>query len=220
MNTISCIILNDHNRDIKKTLESVKWCDEVIVWTKSVNSDWARARNEAMVTAKNEWVLFVDSDEVISTPLRQGFAGQADGYFIKRRDIFWGHEMRFGEAGRTKLLRLGRKSAGKWVRKVHEYWDIKISEELDNVLIHYPHPTIKDFINQINFYTEIDSKELLKEGKKFSYFRLIVNPMGKFLKNYLLRLGFLDGIAGFVYAFMMSFHSLVVRVKMHENHGL
>ncbi|MDO8514877.1 MAG: hypothetical protein Q7S14_00090, partial [bacterium] len=104
----------------------------------------------------------------------------------------------------------------KWVRKVHEFWDIKNTGELEEYLIHYPHPTIFDFINQINLYTETDAKELLKEGKKFSYFRLICNPIGKFIQNYFLKLGFLDGSAGFVYAFMMSFHSLVVRVKMHD----
>lgn len=217
MNKISAIILNDHGRNIEKTLASLKWCDEIIVWTKPVNGDWAKTRNEAMATAKNDWVLFIDSDETLSTPLRQGFAGQADGYFIKRRDVFWDHEMKFGEAGTTKLLRLGKKSVGIWKRKVHEFWDIQNAGTLDNVLLHYPHPTIKDFIDQINFYTEIDAKELLKEGKKFSYFRLIANPLGKFLLNYVCKLGFLDGPAGFVYAFMMSFHSLVVRVKMRSN---
>ncbi len=218
MNTISCIILNDNNRDIKKTLESVTWCDEIIVWTKPINGDWARARNEAMTTAKNDWVLFIDSDEILNEPIK--INNNFDGFFIKRHDIFWNHEMRFGEAGKTKLLRLGKKSAGKWKRKVHEFWDIKNPGEIKEYLIHYPHPTIKDFIDQINSYTEIDAKELQTEGKKFSYFRLIFNPVGKFMQNYFLKLGFLDGIQGFVYAFMMSFHSLVVRIKMHENHGL
>lgn len=216
---ISAIILNSDNRNIEKTLKSVLWCDEVIVWTKPVSGDWAKARNEAMATARNEWVLFVDSDEVINKQIIR-IDNRFDGYRLKRRDVFWRHEMRFGEAGRTKLLRLGKKSAGLWKRKVHEYWDIKNISELKEYLIHSPHPKISDFINQINSYTEIDAKELLREGKKFSYFRLIFNPLGKFIQNYFLRFGFLDGLAGFVYAFMMSFHSLVVRVKMHENHGL
>lgn len=215
MNKISAIILNDHGRNIEKTLASLRWCDEIIVWTKPVNGDWAKARNEGMATSKNDWVLFIDSDEILTGPIN--INNNFDGCFIKRRDVFWGHEMKYGEAGTTKLLRLGRKSAGKWVRRVHEYWDIQNAGTLDNILLHYPHPTIRDFIDQINFYTEIDAKELLKEGKKFSYFRLIANPLGKFLLNYVCKLGFLDGPAGFVYAFMMSFHSLVVRVKMRSN---
>jgi glycosyltransferase involved in cell wall biosynthesis len=218
MNKISAIILNSNNRNIDKTLKSVEWCDEVIEYKEPIKGDYAAARNNAMQLAKNEWVLFIDSDEIINKPIK--INNNYDGFFIKRRDIFWNHKMRFGEAGTIKLLRLGKKSAGEWKRKVHEYWDIKNTGQLEEYLIHYPHPTIKSFIDQINFYTEIDAQELIKDGKKFSYFRLFVNPVGKFLQNYFLKLGFLDGIAGFAYAFMMSFHSLVVRVKMREIHGL
>lgn len=214
MNKISAIILNSDHRNIEKTLESVKWCDETIVWTRPINGNFAQARNEAMATAKNDWVLFVDSDEILSSPIIVN--DNFDGYFLPRRDIFWNHKLRFGEAGSTKLLRFGKKSAGKWQRKVHEYWDIKNAGALDGIIRHYPHPTINDFIRQINYYTDID----VNEQKKFSYFRLFLNPPGKFILNYFLKLGFLDGMPGLVYAFMMSFHSLLVRVKMWESHGL
>lgn len=210
----SAIILNSDERSIEKTLKSLNWCDEVIVWKKPVNGDWAKARNEALKTAKNEWVLFVDSDETINK--FQIPNDGKDGYFIRRRDIFWGRELKFGEAGKTKLLRLGKKGAGKWERKVHEFWNINNTGEINACIMHYPHQTVKEFINKINLYTDIDAHELLKEGKKFSYFRLFANPIGKFMQNYFIYLGLLDGWAGFTYAFMMSLNSLIVRVKLHE----
>ncbi|MEK7565928.1 MAG: hypothetical protein AAB506_02700, partial [Patescibacteria group bacterium] len=133
-----------------------------------------------------------------------------------RRDVFWGKELKHGEAGSIKLLRLGKKDAGEWQRKVHEVWQINgPTKTLNNYLYHYPHPTISEFLSSINNYTDID----ILEQKKFSYFRLIFNPPGKFIYNYFLKLGFLDGYPGLVYAFMMSFHSLLVRVKMWESHG-
>lgn len=218
---ISAIILNDHNRDIKKTLVSLKWCDEIIVWTKPINGNFAKARNEAMITAKNEWVLFLDSDETLKDDTLQTLQGvilkdEHDGFYLKRRDFFWNHEIKFGEAGSSRLLRFGKKSAGIWKRKVHEYWDIKNTAILDNLILHYPHSTVSEFLNSINRYTDID----VFEQKKFSYFRLFFYPPGKFIYNYVFKLGFLDGYPGLVYAFMMSFHSLLVRVKMWEKHGL
>ena len=215
MDKISAIVLNSDKRDITKTLKSIAWCDEVIVLDKPINGDFAKARNEAMATAKYEWVLFVDYDETVEQiPI---IDNKYDGYYLKRHDVFWGKKLKYGEVGSIKLLRLGKKTAGVWKRKVHEYWDIKNYGYLPIKIMHYPHPTVKSFIDQINTYTEIDAKELLNDGKNFSYFRLFANPAGKFINNYLLKLGFLDGWTGFVYAFMMSFYSLTVRVKMAAN---
>ncbi len=187
-------------------------------------TDFAAERNKLLEKAKEDWVLFVDSDEEVPEELNREILDlarmtQYEGYLIKRKDFFFGKWLRFGETGKIKLLRLGKKGAGKWERKVHEIWKIgetgKIGE-MKNPLLHYPHQTISSFIDSINRYTDIDAKELVQEGKKFSCFRVAANPLGKFLQNYFTRLGFLDGRAGFVHAFMMAFQSLVVRVKQYD----
>lgn len=114
------------------------------------------------------------------------------------------------ETANVRLLRLGKKDAGQWRRPVHEVWEISGPVGvLKNPLRHYPHPAIHEFIQTINRYTDL-------ETGKFSYFRLFANPIGKFIQNYFFRLGFLDGFPGFVMAYMMSFYSLVVRVKQAE----
>ncbi len=175
--------------------------------------DFALERNLSLQKAKTEWVLFVDTDEKVSPELEKEIKNittdtKYDGFYIKRKDYFLDKWLRFGETGSIKLLRLGRKRAGKWVRKVHEYWDIKNAGELKSLLLHYPIQSIE----KINFYSEIDAKE-------FGYFSLpeiFYKPLGKFIQNYFFRLGFLDGFPGFVHAWMMSFQSLVVRVKQYD----
>lgn len=186
-----------------------------IVLTKSDGpiTDFAKERNLLLENAKGEWVLFVDSDEEVTKELEEEILEQVqddmvDGYYIRRRDFFFGRWLHFGETGNIKLLRLGKKGTGKWVRKVHEYWDIKNAGELKNPLLHYPSLTIE----KINRYSEIDAKEF----NSFSYPEVLFKPVGKFIQNYFLRLGFLDGIPGFVHAFTMSLQSLVVRVKQYE----
>ncbi len=186
-----------------------------IILSKDSITDFAKERNLLLEKATTDWVLFIDSDEEVTPELEKEISSlepKKDGYLIKRQDFFLGKWLRFGETGNMKLLRLGKKGAGEWKRKVHEHWDIKNTGELKNSIFHRPHPSIKQFIDKINYYSDIDAKEF----KNFSLLDVLIKPIGKFIQNYFLKLGFLDGYPGFVHAFMMSFQSLVVRVKQYD----
>lgn len=175
-------------------------------------SDFAAARNKLLHEAKGDWVLFLDTDEKLSLELEKEIMStiddaKYDGYYIKRKDYFLGKWLRFGETGNIKLLRLGRKGVGRWRRRVHEFWDIKNAGQLKNPILHHPKWSIK----KINAYSDIDAKEF----GPFSY-RDLLKPAGKFFVNYILKFGFLDGLPGFIHAYLMSFQSLVVRVKQYD----
>ncbi len=241
------ILTHNEEKNIERCLRSVIWAGEILViddcsgdqtaalvsrfsrenrhchlLTRKLNGDFAAQRNFALSKTAGDWILFLDADEEVTPELaaeiQQTLAGTpCVGYFIKRSDSFRQRMLRHGETGRVKLLRLGRKEAGFWRRKVHEFWDIKgKTGELKTPLMHYPHPTVRDFLDSVNYYSGIDAGELAKEGKSFRYWRVVINPLGKFLQNYLLKRGLLDGEAGLVMAWLMSFQSLVVRVKMYE----
>lgn len=175
-------------------------------------TDFALERNLLLEKAKTEWVLFLDSDEKMSGELTNEILKQVQddkyqGYKIKRIDWFMGKWLKYGETGDIWLLRFGKKSAGKWKRKVHEYWDIKNVGKLKWTILHYP----KWSITKINQYSEVDAQEF----GKFEYWQL-VKPVAKFILNYFFKLGFLDGKAGFIHAYLMALQSLIVRVKQYE----
>ena len=88
--------------------------------------------------------------------------------------------------------------------------------QINGFLNHHPHPTLKEFINDINYYSSIRAEELFNRGIKTNIFEIIFFPFGKFVYNHFLNFGFLDGPAGFTYAFMMSFHSFLVRAKLYQ----
>lgn len=240
---ISVIILTkNEEKNIVDCIESLSFCDEIIVIddysddrtvelakrakahtvSRSLNGDFAAQRNFGLAQAKGEWVLFIDADERVDTSLRDEIIqstnhpiSQYNGFYIKRRDFMWGKELRHGETGSIKLLRLARKSKGKWEGRVHEVWKIQGAiGELQHALLHHPHQTITEFLQEINFYTSLRAQELYEKRVKTYWWSVILYPKAKFFVNYFLKRGFLDGLHGFIFAMMMSFHSFLFRGKL------
>lgn len=194
---------------------------EIITLKKDQITDFAKERNILLSKAKKDWVFFVDSDEEVTKKLEEEISRAVkdkgvQGYYVIRKDFMFGRELKhgefssFGRFGNSKILRLARKNAGKWKRPVHEFWDIKgRTKVLKNPLLHYPHKDLSSFISNINRFSILHAKALSLEGKKSSLLKIIVWPVGKFFYNLILRLGFLDGMEGFVVGLIMSFHSFL-----------
>jgi glycosyltransferase involved in cell wall biosynthesis len=240
---ISAVILT-HNSEasIKRTLESLLWCgervviddfstDKTITFAKSVKTkiyqrhldeDFAAQRNFGLEKVKEGWVLFVDSDEVVSTKLQKEIievtkSRGINGYYIKRLDYLFGKGLRHGETGRVRLLRLAQKSKGKWSRPIHEVWEVQgVLGELMNPLYHFPHPDVAQFLSDINTYSTINAKYLYATHVRTSFMAILLYPKAKFFVNYIWFRGFLDGTAGIVLAIMMSFHSFLTRAKLYQ----
>ncbi|MBI3379360.1 glycosyltransferase family 2 protein [Candidatus Gottesmanbacteria bacterium] len=260
---ISAVILTkNEEKNIEKCLESLFWCDEIIivddysedqtlkkikdgikVYQRHVDSDFALQRNFGLEKATSDWVLFVDADEVISDELAKEIIkatstlssrvrqsadvaiseiassksprnDNLSGFYIPRKDYIFGKLLKYGETGNIKFIRLAKKGSGLWEGRVHEVWKINgIVKGLRNPILHYPHQSIFEFLNDINWYTDLVAQYWKEEGRKISFWEIIVYPVGKFIQNYIFRLGFLDGTAGLVLAVFMSFHSFSARSK-------
>lgn len=245
---ISAIILTkNEEKRIEKTITSLSFCDEVIV-IDDVSTDgtvkrakemgavvyihekektFSGQRNFAMDAARNEWVLFVDADEEVSDELRDEILRLKDdatstAYALPRRDFFWGHEMKYGEIKKVReegIVRLMKKGSGVWVGLVHErFVSSQKVVKLNGFLNHYSHDSVTSFIEDVNSYSTIRAEELFATGTKVSGLELILYPFGKFIYTYFILRGVLDGPAGFVYSFVMSFHSFLVRAKLHTHY--
>lgn len=242
---ISAVVLTkNEERNLERCLGSLSWCEEIIivddfssdktveiakkfkavVIQRKLDADFSGQRNFGLKRAKNEWVFFVDADEVVLPDLAQEISSHLKsvslsvvGFKINRRDFFGGKWLKYGESGDSRPLRLARKNAGSWKGKVHEIWSIDGEvENLKNYLEHYPHQTIGEFLEDVNFYSSLRSQELFEAKQPAGIFEIIIYPLGKFFENYFIRLGFLDGEPGIIYALMMSLHSFLVRAKLYQ----
>ena len=252
MNLSAVVITKNEEGNIKDCLDSLAFCDEVIVvddysnddtvriakelgaqvYRRLLNYDFAGKRNFGLSKAKGKWVLFIDADERVSEALTSeisNFSGLAkrsgagkfpisngiNGVYFRRVDYMWGKLLTHGEVGSTKLLRMAKKESGVWKRRVHEYWDVDGETiKFKNPILHYPHPTLREFIKDISEFSTLHAQANIQEGKRATLVKIIIWPLGKFLYNFIYQLGFLDGLRGFIVATVMSFHSFLAWSKL------
>lgn len=203
---------------VDSLVKKAKKVGKIVTLYRPLENNFALQRNFALKNAKNDWVLFIDADEYVGTELAREIQEldpktNYSGFLLKRTDICFHQSLLHGETGNIRLLRLGKRTAGKFERPVHETWKINGEVgELHSPLYHIKDNFIGEFIDRMSHYCPIDAEALRKENKPFSFFRLFFNPKAKFIQNYFGKLGFLDGTIGLFLAYLMSVQSLTVRV--------
>lgn len=192
--------------------------------SRKLSGDFASQRNITLTIAKNSWVLFLDDDEQIGLNFIDELNSidwentPYSAFKIKRVDMFLGQKLTHGEvwqASHDGIIRLVKKSVGEFVGPVHETFvtSEKVGR-LKSSIIHFAHESISSFLQKINLYSTLRAQELLSAKKKVFITSLFFYPLAKFIYSYFLLLGFLDKEAGFIYSFLMSFHSFLVRAKL------
>ena len=184
------------------------------------------ARNMAIQSAGHEWVLVVDSDEVVSSDLKfllyaiTDQENPADAYGIPRKNFFMG---RFMHASYPDYqIRFLKKSKAFWPPFVHAPPRIdgrieKISSDYIYALTHLDDPTISSMLSKVNVYTDKEVNKRQKE--KAGIFELIFKSFFCFFKYYWLKGGFRDGKAGLVYAGFNAIYKYMTIVKIWERDG-
>jgi len=210
------VVVDDNSTDdTVKILKGLK----AKVFNRGLDNNFSAQRQFGISQTTNNLILWLDADEQPSVKLIE-FLNHIDtnrsiNYAFKRTDFFLSHQLKHGETASPYFLRLFDKHHGKFVGLVHETWVSDLpSQNLDLEILHHSHLTLQSFFEKINFYTDIRAQELFNSKVHTNLFQIIFYPFAKFIHNYFLRLGFLDGTPGIILALGMSFHSFLVRSKL------
>jgi glycosyltransferase involved in cell wall biosynthesis len=213
----------NEQENLEDCLRSVAWADEIlvvdsfstdrtleiarrhtsrIIQREYVNS--ASQKNWAIPQARHRWVMVVDADERVTPELREEILAllargpDCRGYVIRRVNHFLGRRIRYGGWARDRVLRVWDREAGRYQEKeVHADVDVAGPvRELKHSLLHITFRSWDSYLRKIDRYTSWGAEDLRRKGRRASALDLVIRPLARFVKRYILQLGFLDGVPG------------------------
>lgn len=186
-------------------------------------SGYAKQRNFGAEQARNDWIFFIDADEVVDQELALSI-------------LAWKNELKL-EANAFSINRVGD-FLGKWLdskpethirlynKKIFQIKDVLVHEQPDvknarvihlpGVVWHSGFRTIAELVSRFNKYTDLDSQKAYLDGQKFSLIRLLLKPHAKFLQMYLWHGMWKQGLIGLFVAGLWSYYIVLKEVKLYE----
>ena len=212
------IVIDSYSTDrtvsIIESFENVK-----VIQNQFVN--YTEQRNFAIDQAQNSWILFIDADERLTPNLKSEIVATinkgnaASAYLIYRTFMFKNKILHFSGWQTDKIFRLFNKTKCRYDqnRMVHEKLVVNGSvATLKNKIIHFSYTSYEDYKAKMYLYGILKAKEKQRKGQKSSYLLLIFHPIYTFLYQFLIRLGFLDGLKGIVICYLNAY-SIFIRYK-------
>lgn len=228
---------------LAECLASVAFCDEIIVvdsgsddatteiaerhGARVIQSEWrgfGPQKQFAVEQARNDWVLCIDADERVSEGLQQSIIaarseparGSPGAYRFARCNRFMGRYLKHGEGYPDWSLRLFDRRVARWSDDaVHE--KVVVSGTVGTLagdLLHESAEWLETYLAKQNRYSTLAANEALARGKRATLAHLLVSPLLRFIKFYMLRLGLLDGLPGLVHILVGCGASFAKYAKM------
>lgn len=242
MNVSAVMIVKNGARTIRKSLESLKEFNDVIVYdngsddgTQDIVKEFVNAhliegvfdgfgttKNRAASYAKNDWILIIDSDEVVDEELLHALKTKVldpKSIYIVNFLAFY-KEIQIKHCGwnNQKIRRLYNKTVTRFNdNAVHEnIIDEGMKKEaIEGNMKHYSYMSISDFIVKLDRYSTLFAND--NAGKKSSSpLKAFFNGLYSFFRTYILKRGFLDGYAGLIIAFSHMATNFYKYIKLYE----
>lgn len=242
------IITFNEERNIARCLDSLQGVVDEIVVVDSYSTDQTKAicgnyevrfiehtfdghiqqKNWAITQAKYSHVLSLDADEALNETLKMSILTvkmnfTKAGYTMNRLTNYCGHWVRYCGWYPDTKLRLWDSRCGAWGGdNPHDRYELHTRQNevahLEGDLLHYSYYTIDDHYKQVDYFTTILAKAQFDRGKKAPWPILIISPLVKFIKDFFIRLGLLDGRIGFRICRISAYATFLKYKKLRKLH--
>ena len=240
MKISATIVTLNEERNIPRAIESLRCADEILVvdsgstdrtcdvaarlGARVVHEPWhgyAAQKNFAASIAAHEWILSIDADEAVTEELEADIlllkqeGPRCDGYSMPRLAQYLGRWIGHGGWYPDRKVRLYRKTKGEWTGAfVHE--SVRMNGtigELQGNLLHFTCDSLSAHMRTLDRYTTLAADELLARRATVPLSRLILDPPWTFFRTLIIRRGFLDGMQGFIIAWMAALYTFLKYAK-------
>lgn len=235
--------------NIERAISSVKWADEIVlcdmysddktvliakrlgaqIYYHKKTGFVEPARNYAISKAKGDWILILDADEEINKELQEELVkisqdDSVDYLKIPRKNIIFNKWMRNACWWPDFNIRFFKKGSVKWNGFIHRPPEIVgIGHELppreELAIVHYHYTSVGQFIERMNRYTDVQAKELIDAGYRFSWRDILEKPLSEFLSRYFAGRGYQDGLHGLALSLLQGVSFLVMYLKIWDKSG-
>jgi len=235
-----CVITRDAAADLAACLASAPFAGEIVVvdsgsrddtveiarrcGARVVVRDWpgyGAQKNFATAAAAHDWVLCLDADERVSPELAAAIAAAmaapaAPAYAMARCNRFLGRWLRHGEGYPDWNTRLFDRRRARWSDDpVHEHVVADGSvARLAGDLLHLSAESLDAYVAKQNRYTTLQAQAMHARGERAGLARLVLSPLVRFVRFYVVKLGFLDGAAGLAHIAIGAFASFLKYAKL------
>lgn len=242
------IITFNEEKNIGRCLDSVQDVADDIVVVDSFSTDLTEAickekgarfvqhrfeghieqKNWAITQAKYPYVLSLDADEALDETLKRSIIEaknnwRYDGYTMNRLTNYCGQWIKHCGWYPDTKLRLWDSRKGRWGGvNPHDKYEMDEDAKIGHLkgdILHYSYYTLEDHYKQVNYFTDIASKALYKNGKNASWIKLVISPVVKFIRDYFIKLGILDGYYGFVISRISAYATYLKYKKLRKLHA-
>jgi len=245
--SISAVILSKNSeKKIEKCLSSLKgWADEILlvdggstdktseiakrydakVYIHPFSGSFAQERNFGTDKASSDWVLQLDSDEIVTENFKKKCDEILPGtkysaFKFRRKNVFLGHEFTYGGWYHWSQ-HLFKKGMARYEGRVHEKMVVNGDVGLiDADMLHIPFDSISEFIERQNRYTDLQAADIIDQEKDLTIkkikYNLKVRPAKLFRKIYFNKKGYKEGIYGFIFAILSSYVHFLKWAKVWE----
>ena len=238
-----CVITRDAGAQLADCLASASFAGEIVVVDSGSRDDtveiarrsgarvvehawrgFGAQKNLAVAQARHDWVLCPDADERVTPELRAAIESalraspgpRPAAYAMARRNRFLGRWLSHGEGYPDWNTRLFDRRRARWTEDpVHEH---VVAEgavaRLAGDLLHDSAESLDAYLAKQNRYTTLQAEAMHARGERAGIGRLVASPLFRFVRFYVLRLGFLDGVPGLVHIAIGCFNSFVKYAKL------
>lgn len=244
MKISATVITFNEEHNIAEALESLGWADEIILVDRESSDrtvevarqytdrvflrEWqgySAQKNFAAVQAQNDWIFSLDADERVSpnlaaeiAHLKQEPEPDIAGFEMPRLTFYLGRWIKHSGWYPDRKIRLYDRRRGRWRGDyVHEALEVDGPvRRLSGEILHYTVRDASEHHTRLDRYTTLAAEQAHVNGKRASIASVVLSPIAAFIRSYLFKLGFLDGVQGFIIARFAAHYAFLKNLKLRE----
>lgn len=186
---------------------------------------YGRNRYKASQLAAHDWILMIDTDEVLDAELKEAIlcidlTKENLVYNIRYKNFYGSKEIKFGEWGNDSHIRMANRRKVQTDQEiVHEKLFLQPGlhiKTLPGFIKHYTVNNIIDYAGKATEYASLSAGKYRKQGRHATLIKIYIAPLFAFVQNYIFKMGYRDGWKGFVCASMTAWYTFMKYTKLKE----